>query len=92
VHIDAGVHTGRVWFGPVGEGSHVELTVLGDPVNTTARLAAAAGPGEILVSDAAAIDAGLDPGLERRAMELKGKEHATRVVTLRVERRGEAAS
>ena len=43
--IGAGVHTGRVWFGAVGEGSHVEITVVGDAVNTTARLAAEARRG-----------------------------------------------
>jgi hypothetical protein len=40
--VGAAVHTGRMWFGTVGEGTHVEITVLGDVVNTTARLAAAA--------------------------------------------------
>lgn len=80
--VGAAVHTGRMWFGTVGEGSHVEITVLGDVVNTTARLAAAAGPGEILVSADAAAVVGLDPSLERRSLELKGKEHATEVVVL----------
>ena len=83
--IGAGVHTGRVWFGAVGEGSHTELTVLGDAVNTTARLAAQAAAGEVLVSTAAAAAAGLDPALERRSLELKGKELPTEVVSLRVD-------
>ena len=80
--IGAGVHTGEVWFGVVGEAPHVEITVLGDPVNVTARLAAVAKAGEILVSAAAAAAAGLDPGLETRSLELKGKTAATEVVSL----------
>jgi adenylate cyclase len=71
-----------MWFGTVGEGTHVEITVLGDVVNTTARLAAAASAGEILVSAEAAAVVGLDRSLERRSLELKGKEQPTEVVVL----------
>jgi adenylate cyclase len=84
VPIGAGVHTGRVWFGAVGEGGHVELTVVGDPMNVTARLAAEAKAGEILVSVEAAQKAGLDAGLPRRSLELKGKAEPVEVVTLGV--------
>lgn len=84
VPVGAGVNTGRMWFGAVGVGGHTELTVVGDTVNTTARLAAAAGPGEILVTVEAAEAAGLDPSLERRSLELKGKAEATEVVSLYV--------
>ena len=85
VPVGAGVHTGRVWFGTVGEGNHVEITVLGDVVNTTARLASAAGAGEVLVSVDAARAAGLDDtALEHRSLELKGKEAPTEVVSVRV--------
>jgi adenylate cyclase len=82
--VGAGVHTGRVWFGAVGDQSHVELTAVGDPVNTTARLAAAASAGEILVSAEAAAAAQLDPGLERKSLQLKGKEHPFEVISLGV--------
>lgn len=85
VSIGAGVNSGRAWFGAVGEGSHVELTAVGDAVNITARLASVAGPGEILVSSAAAAAAGLDPNLERRTLELKGKQSVTEVISLRVD-------
>ena len=84
VPVGAGVHTGRVWFGTVGEGNHVEITVLGDIVNTTARLASAAESGEVLVSAEAATAAELDGSLERRSLELKGKEAPTDVVSIRV--------
>jgi len=85
VPLGAGVHTGRVWFGAVGEGNHTDITVVGDAVNTTARLAAQAAAGEILVSTDAARVAGLDPTLQRRSLELKGKEQPTEVVSLRVD-------
>lgn len=84
VPLGAGVHTARTWFGAVGEGPYVELTAVGDPVNTTARLASSAAAGEILVTVEAATAAGLDPTLERRKLELKGKQLVTEVVTLRV--------
>ena len=82
--LGAGVHTGQAWVGAVGDGAHTELTALGDTVNTTARLASVAGAGEILVSAAAAAAADLDPGLERRSLDLKGKANPTEVFVVRV--------
>jgi adenylate cyclase len=84
VPIGVGVHTGRAWMGAVGEHPHVELTAVGDAVNTAARLAAAAKAGEVIVSLDAARTAGLDPALEVRSLELKGKQLPTEVVTLRL--------
>lgn len=81
--LGAGVHTGPAWVGTVGDRAHVELTALGDTVNTTARLASVAKVGEILVTKAAADAAGLDPALEHRSLELKGKEFPTQVVVVR---------
>lgn len=85
VPVGAGVHTGPSWFGAVGEGAHIELTAVGDGVNITARLAAAAAAGEILATAGAAKAAGLDPSLERRQLALRGKQDATEVVSIRVE-------
>ena len=82
VTVGAGVHTGRVWFGATGSGDYVELAALGDPMNVAARLAGAAGPGEVLVSAAAAEAAGLDPSLVRRSLELKGKDEPVEVVSV----------
>jgi adenylate cyclase len=84
VPLGAGVHTGTTWIGTVGDATHVELTALGDVMNTTSRLASHAGAGEILVSSVAAEAARLDPALEHRPLELKGKAEATEVVSLRV--------
>jgi adenylate cyclase len=82
--VGVGIHTGRAWFGAVGEGLHVELTIVGDSVNTAARLAAAAGSGEVVVSSDAAGAARLElDGLERRTLELKGKEAPVDVVVLK---------
>jgi class 3 adenylate cyclase len=56
------------------------MTALGDIVNVAARLASAAGPGEILVNERAADRAGLETGsLELRHLELKGKSQTTTV-------------
>jgi adenylate cyclase len=84
VPVGVGVNSGRAWFGAIGEGAHVDVTFVGDGVNVAARLAGAAAPGEILVATRAAEEAGLDPGLERRKLELKGKTEATEVVSLRI--------
>jgi adenylate cyclase len=84
VPIGVGVHSGRAWFGVVGEGSHVELTAVGDAVNVAARLASEALPGELLVSVDAAAAAGLEPNLPRRTLDLKGKSAATEVVSIRI--------
>jgi adenylate cyclase len=81
VAVGAGVHSGVAFVGTVGDGAHVELTALGDPVNVAARLASAAGAGEILVTLTAARAAKLaEVGLEHRDLELKGKSAPTPVV------------
>ena len=85
--IGVGVHTGIAFFGTVSgsEGSVTDVAALGDNVNTTARLASKAAPGEALISDAAYIAAGLDLGdLEHRQLELKGKSEPISVRVLRV--------
>ena len=83
VAVGAGVHTGVAFVGTVGDGAHVELTALGDPVNVAARLASAAGAGEILVTLTAARAAKLAAdGLERRDLELKGKSASTSVLVI----------
>jgi class 3 adenylate cyclase len=71
------------WVGAVRAG-HTTLTALGDAVNTTARLAAAATAGQILVTADAATAAGLDSDLQRRPLELKGKQQLIEVVTLTI--------
>jgi adenylate cyclase len=72
--IGIGVHSGVAFIGAVGAPPVTELTALGDVVNTTARLASSAGPGELLLTETAAREAGIDTStLERRSLELRGK-------------------
>jgi adenylate cyclase len=79
--IGIGVHTGIAFVGTVGPAPVTEMTGLGDVVNTAARLASAAGTGELLLTAVAASAAGFDTvGHERRLLELKGKRNATEVV------------
>lgn len=86
IPVGVGIHTGEAFVGVVGgsEDRPTDFTALGDNVNITARLAAQAGAGEILISDAAFAAAGLNPGdLEHRQLELKGKEEPFGVYVLR---------
>lgn len=85
--IGAGINTGTAFVGAVGEGPHTELTALGDPVNIAARLASAAGAGEILATAAAARHAHIPlDGLEERRLDLKGRSATTEVVVIKVNR------
>jgi adenylate cyclase len=82
--IGAGVHTGVAFVGAIGDAGVSDFTALGDAVNSTARLASAAGPGEILVSRAAATAAGMSgDGLEQRHLELRGRTEPIDVFVLR---------
>lgn len=81
--VGASVNTDLAYVGAIGQGPDTELTAMGDSVNTTPRLASAAGEGEILVTAGAARNANMSmAGLERRALELKGKSEPTEVFVL----------
>jgi adenylate cyclase len=80
--VGGGIHTGQAWVGAIGDEAHVEMTALGDVVNTAARLASVAGGGEILVSIDAARAAGLDMDLPRTMLDLKGKQAPFEAVRL----------
>ena len=79
------VHTGEAFVGATGPiGAVDDFTALGDAVNTAARLASAARAGEVLVSVAAAIEAGtLTDGLERRTLDIRGRSEPIEVIVLR---------
>src|SRR6185436_5769132 len=84
VPVGAGVDTGLAFVGVVGDaGEASDFTALGDPLNTAARLAATAGAGEVLVSDAAvhAGDIAVE-GVAHRSLELKGKSEPVGAVVL----------
>jgi adenylate cyclase len=77
IPVGAGVHTGNSFVGSVGEGDARDFTALGDTVNAAARLTGLAAAGEILISAEAATACGLETtGLERRALELHGREQS----------------
>jgi adenylate cyclase len=81
--LGVGVASGVTFVGAVGAGEKVEMTAMGDTVNVAARLASAAGAGELLATEAAFEAARLPAdGLERRSLELKGKKELTDVVVM----------
>jgi adenylate cyclase len=82
IPVGAGVHTGEAYVGIVGpEGAATDFTALGDPVNTTARLASAAAAGELLITAAAARAAGLEHGsLESRTLDVRGRTEPVEVL------------
>jgi adenylate cyclase len=83
IPVGVGVNSGVAYVGTVGDGEMIDLTAMGDPVNVAARLASAAGTGELLVSASTMASADL-PGesLEHRSLTLKGKTEPTEVVVL----------
>ena len=84
--VGAGVATGEVFMGNVGEGEVRDFTVIGDTVNIAARLQALAGPGELLVTDETYRAASPNIGSsEERTLELKGKEAPILAHLLRTE-------
>jgi adenylate cyclase len=75
IPVGIGIHTGVSFVGTVGEGDAVDFTALGDTVNAASRIAGMAGAGELLVSEMTAAAADLETdGLERRTLELRGRE------------------
>jgi adenylate cyclase len=84
IPLGVAVHTGTSFVGAVGEGDASDFTALGDTVNTASRLTGLAGAGEILVSAETAAAGELDTaGLERRTLELRGREQRVDAWVLR---------
>ena len=84
--IGVGVHTGVAFLGSVGSYEHaVDIAVLGDPPNITARLSSSAAIGEILISEEAYVfDMNLE-GLEQRQLTLKGKSQPVAVYVMKAQ-------
>jgi adenylate cyclase len=74
IPVGIGVHTGVAYFGAMGSPDGiVNISAIGDEVNTAARLASKAGVGEIIVSEQALKQALINSeGFESRKLELKG--------------------
>jgi adenylate cyclase len=83
LQVGVGIHTGVSFVGKVGSQSIQDVTVLGDAANVTARLASLAGPGQILISEAAVEAAQLDRNnFEHQVLELKGRSQPISVYIL----------
>jgi adenylate cyclase len=74
VQLGIGLDFGSAFVGNVGSGDVKDFTAIGDVVNTAARLQAAAGGGEIVISSRVhdRMGAGV-AGAEARELALKGK-------------------
>lgn len=89
--IGVGINTGIAFLGVVGgalvggPGDVIDFTALGDEVNTTARLASLAGPGEILITEATRAAAELPTdGLEPRHLQVKGRAAPVETWAMRI--------
>jgi adenylate cyclase len=74
IPVGIGVHSGVAYFGAMATAEGLmDISAIGDEVNTAARLASKAAAGEIVVSEQALRKAGMDGReLESRSLELKG--------------------
>ena len=82
--VGGSVASGRVFMGNVGEGEVRDFTVIGDVVNTAARLQGEARPGEVLVTeDTYQAVAAPFQDAPPRTLKLKGKERPVPVRVLR---------
>lgn len=74
VEVGVAVHTGEAYVGVVGDPGARDFTILWDVANTVARLSSAAARGELAMSDAVAVAAGVSTAdMDHRVLELKGK-------------------
>ena len=90
LHVGGGVGTGQVFMGNVAQGDVRDFTVIGDVVNTAARLQGEARAGEVLVMEETYRPVAAQfPDAPERTLELRGKE---RPLVARVLRAGPAGT
>jgi len=75
IPVGIGVHTGVAYVGSVEVAEGIsDIAILGDAVNTTARLTSQAGHGQVVISEATRLAAGLElKGMQPKQFNLKGK-------------------
>jgi adenylate cyclase len=82
--VGIGIHTGPLISGYVGSSKSLSYTVIGDTVNTSARLCSIAAGGQILVSEATAAHLGGRFPLDALPdAALKGKEKPLKIFAVR---------
>lgn len=81
IPVGVGIHTGVAYIGSVdAEGGVSNIAILGDSVNTAARLTSLAAPGELIISEATRKAARLETDkMEPRTLNLKGKSETVDV-------------
>ncbi|WP_293963462.1 adenylate/guanylate cyclase domain-containing protein [Sneathiella sp.] len=81
--VGIGIDSGIAYVGNVGSDDYVDFTALGDPVNTAARVQAAADPGQLLVS-ARTLTSIADqyPGTTPLSLTVKGKKESVDVYSV----------
>jgi adenylate cyclase len=86
IPVGIGVHAGVAYFGAMGSSEGlVDISAIGEEVNTAARLASKAAAGEIIISEAALVKAHMDGSkLEARELELKGISEPVSVRVMQV--------
>jgi len=86
IPVGVGVNTGIAYIGSMKmEGGRTDITILGDTVNTTARLCSQAAAGELLVGNNAMELSGLSAhGHELRTLSLKGKQESVDAWAVRI--------
>jgi class 3 adenylate cyclase len=93
LRVGLGVNSGRVVAGTIGGGGRRDFTVIGDAVNTAARVEAAtrATGDDILITESTlrALGSGAGDYEERPAMPLKGKSETVRLYAVRLEAGGQ---
>ena len=86
IPVGIGVHAGVAYFGAMGSSDGlVDISAIGEEVNTAARLASKAATGEIILSETALKQAQMDgTELESRKLELKGISEQVSVRVMQV--------
>ena len=86
IPVGIGVHAGLAYFGAMGSSDGlVDISAIGEEVNTAARIASKAAAGEILLSEAALKQAHMEVSvLESRKLELKGISDQVPVRVMRI--------